>query len=134
MADIVQLDVPLFIRLLELAREEIKNDADIHDLAQKAIELSKNGPVDMGSYDELVAFMSKQGKGEGYQDNDIKRFRQIVDLANQDTISTEPKEQYAGIDAVTTNAGADSWQGTKHPADIRGEHPSLYPGTVHGAK
>ena len=38
------------------------------------------------------------------------------------------------IDAVTVDAGADQWQGTKHPADIRGEHPSLYPGTVHGAR
>ncbi len=34
MPDIVKLDVPLFIRLLELAREEIKDDADIHDLAE----------------------------------------------------------------------------------------------------
>ena len=62
MADIVQMDVPLFIRLLELAREEIKGDADIHDLAQRVIELSKEGPVDMGSYDELVSFMKSQGE------------------------------------------------------------------------
>jgi hypothetical protein len=39
--DIVKLDVPLFIRLLELAREDIKNDADIHDLAQRVVELSQ---------------------------------------------------------------------------------------------
>jgi len=83
MADIVQLDVPLFIRLLELAREDIKDDADIHDLVQRAIELSKNGPINMGSYNDLVGFMKQQGKEEGYNDNDIKRFRQIVDLASQ---------------------------------------------------
>jgi hypothetical protein len=73
----------------------------------------------------------------GYSDTDIKRFKQIVDLVNteeESVYSNEPKEQYADIEAVTNNAGADSWQGTKHPADIRGEHPSLYPGTVHGAK
>lgn len=73
----------------------------------------------------------------GYSDTDIKRFKQIVDLVNssqESVYSNEPNEQYADIDAVTDNAGADSWQGTKHPADIRGEHPSLYPGTVHGAK
>lgn len=72
-----------------------------------------------------------------YTDNDIKRFRQIVDLAagsDQKGYGTRPNEEYAGIEAVTNDAGADSWQGTKHPADIRGEHPSLYPGTVHGAK
>lgn len=127
MADIVQLDVPLFIRLLELAREEIKDDADIHDLAQKVIKLSKNGPIDMASYNELVSFMKQQGSKEGYGDHDIKRFKQIVDLANQDTISTQPQEQYAGIDAVTVDAGADQWQGTKEPEDIRGNSFRIYP-------
>ena len=61
MADIVQLDVPLFIRLLELAREDVKQDADLHDVAQRVIELSKNGPVDMANYDDIVGFMQKQG-------------------------------------------------------------------------
>ncbi len=61
MADIVQLDVPLFIRLLELAREDVKQDADLHDLAQRVIELSKDGPVDMANYDDIVGFMQKQG-------------------------------------------------------------------------
>jgi hypothetical protein len=127
MADIVQLDVPLFIRLLELAREDIKDDADIHDLVQRAIELSKNGPINMGSYNDLVGFMKQQGKEEGYNDNDIKRFRQIVDLASQDTISTRPTEQYADINSVTHNAGADGWQGTKEPEDIRGNSFRIYP-------
>ena len=29
MIDVIKLDVPVFIRLLELAREDIKNDMDI---------------------------------------------------------------------------------------------------------
>ena len=70
----------------------------------------------------------------GYTEKDIKRFRQIAGLTTDKQYSTEPNEQYMDIDAVTVDAGADSWQGTKHPADIRGEHPSLYPGTVHGAR
>lgn len=72
-----------------------------------------------------------------YTDNDIKRFQQIVDLAEKPRCkpeyANEPNEQYADIDAVAGNAGADSWQGTKDPADIRGEHPSLYPGRVYGS-
>lgn len=73
----------------------------------------------------------------GYTDNDIKRFKQIIDLASKpvDTeYANQPNEQYADIDAVTVDAGSDQWQGTKHPADLRGEHPSLYPGKVHGEK
>jgi len=74
---------------------------------------------------------------KAYSDRDIKRFKQIVDLADTEVdsgYSNRPREQYADIDAVTVDAGSDSWQGTKHPADIRGEHPSLYPGRVYGSK
>ncbi len=70
----------------------------------------------------------------GYTDKDIKRFRQIAGLTTDKQYSTEPNEQYMNVDAVTVDAGADQWQGTKHPADIKGEHPSLYPGKVHGAR
>jgi hypothetical protein len=71
----------------------------------------------------------------GYSEQDIKRFRQIAGLTSTDKqYSTEPKEEYADIEAVTNNAGADGMNGAKHPSDIRGEHPSLYPGRVYGAK
>ena len=60
--DIVKLDVPLFIRLLELSREDIKGDADIHDLAQRVIELSQDGVATMADYDDIVSFMNKQGE------------------------------------------------------------------------
>ncbi len=70
----------------------------------------------------------------GYSDSDIKRFQQIAGLTTDKQYSTEPNEQYMDVDAVTDLAGADSWQGTKDPADIKGEHPSLYPGKVYGAK
>ena len=74
---------------------------------------------------------------QAYSDRDVKRFKQIVDLADQGEpteYSNTPREQYSDIAAVTVDAGAENMNGTKHPADIRGEHPSLYPGTVHGAR
>lgn len=59
--DIIKLDVPTFIRLLELAREEIKQDADLHDIGEIVTKLSKKGIVTMDDYNEIVAFMKKQG-------------------------------------------------------------------------
>ncbi len=70
----------------------------------------------------------------GYTEKDIKRFRQIAGLTTDKQYSTTPNEQYMDVDAVTVDAGADQWQGTKDPADIRGEHPSLYLGRVHGVR
>jgi len=137
MADIVQLDVPLFIRLLELAREDVKQDADLHDVAEAVIKLSQQGPVTMADYDKIVSFMQRQGKPaeEDFAGDDIRRFRQIVDLADKQSTeySNTPKEEYAGLDAVTTKAGG-GMQAPKDPADIKGEHPSLYPGKVFGAR
>jgi len=61
MPDVVKLDVPLFIRLLELAREDVKQDADLHDVAEAVIKLSQEGVATMADYDQIVSFMQKQG-------------------------------------------------------------------------
>ncbi len=123
--DIVQLDVPLFIRLLELAREDVKQDADLHDVAEAVVALSQQGPVTMANYEEIVKFMHKQGdtgKAEEFAHDDIRRFKQIVDLADQGEqtdYSNTPKEEYAAPDAVTKDAGG-GWMNPKHKDDIRG--------------
>lgn len=90
--------------------------------------------------DQLADIESKESsvdpKITAYTDKDAKRFRQIQDLVDGDdkAYGNTPGAQYSDLDSVTVDAGADSWQGTKDPADIRGEHPSLYPGRVYGAK
>lgn len=61
--------------------------------------------------------------------DDINRFKQIVDLADSGETteySNTPKEEYASIEAVTTNAGGGV-NGPKHPHDIRVKDPSAYP-------
>jgi hypothetical protein len=53
--DIVTMDVPLFIRVLEYAREDAQEDMDLHDLAEKAIVATKQqGILAMDDYDMLV--------------------------------------------------------------------------------
>ncbi len=76
--DIVKLDVPLFIRLLELAREDVKQDADLHDIAEIVIKMSQEGVVSMSNYDEIVAFMNKQGDQTAKED--LARIKQLGGL------------------------------------------------------
>jgi hypothetical protein len=53
--DTIIMDVPLFIRLLEYAREEAKTDMDLHNMAEKAIKLSLKGNVlTMKNYTQLT--------------------------------------------------------------------------------
>lgn len=53
--DVIHLDVPLFIRLLEFAREDAQADVDLHFLADNAIRLSAEGQVlNMDHYNDLI--------------------------------------------------------------------------------
>ena len=53
--DTVTMDVPLLIRIMEYAREDAKTDMDLHDVAEKLIELSKHHDyLCMDNYDEIV--------------------------------------------------------------------------------
>ena len=73
MPDIVKLDVPLFIRLLELAREDVKQDADLHDIAEAVIQLSQEGVATMADYDSIVGFMKKQGSKDSAELDRIRK-------------------------------------------------------------
>jgi hypothetical protein len=53
--DAITMDVPLFIRMLEFAREDASTDMDLHDLADKAIAMSTEGEMlSMDNYEDLV--------------------------------------------------------------------------------
>lgn len=51
--DVVKVTVPLLIRLLEWAREEAKNDIQIHELTEKIVK--KNGVLNSDDYDSLMS-------------------------------------------------------------------------------
>ena len=64
MIDVIKIDVPTFLRLLELSREDVKDDPDLHDIAQKVVAISQERVVTMDDYDEIVGFMKRQGSDE----------------------------------------------------------------------
>jgi len=53
--DSITMDVPLFIRMLEFAREDASTDMDLHDVAEKATALSAEGEIlSMDNYENIV--------------------------------------------------------------------------------
>ena len=53
--DVVTMDVPLLIRILEYAREDTNSDLDLHFMAENLIAMSREHDVlTMGDYDEIV--------------------------------------------------------------------------------
>jgi hypothetical protein len=62
--DTITMDVPLFIRMLEYAKEDAKTDMDLHVATEKALELLKKKDVlCMDSYDYIVSAKSKIKEG-----------------------------------------------------------------------
>lgn len=58
--DTVTMDVPLFIRMLEFAREDAKADVDLHDVAEKAIEINKSKEtLSMQDYEDIIPAMDE---------------------------------------------------------------------------
>jgi len=74
-----------------------------------------------------------------YEHDDIRRFKQIVDILDNPTdgtnspFSNAPNEVVTDVESVTTDAGGGV-NNPKHPSDQRVQHPSLYPADQHGVK
>jgi hypothetical protein len=53
--DTITVDVPLFIRLLEYAREDAQTDMDLHNMSENAIGLALSGKtLTMDDYSMIV--------------------------------------------------------------------------------
>ena len=82
--------------------------------------------IDQADQQPTDGQMSPLSKGD-----DINRFRQIAGIEPKDEtaeFANEPNEEYAGIEAVTTDAGGGV-NGPKHPHDLRVKDPSQHPHT-----
>jgi hypothetical protein len=59
--DTVTMDIPLLTRILELAREDLKSDIDLHYVLTNMISIKNKGVLTMQDYD---AISKRQGSPE----------------------------------------------------------------------
>jgi hypothetical protein len=72
--NIIKLNIPLFIRLLEYAREDAKSDMDLHKVAENIIQLSSSGVVlGMQEYQMIVSDHDELNE-------EFKRMQKLADL------------------------------------------------------
>jgi len=75
--DAITLDVPLFLRMMEFAKEDAKTDIDLHDVTERAVELMKdNECLTMQNYAQLVpqsSNLDEENKGLYYNVNKRKK-------------------------------------------------------------
>jgi hypothetical protein len=86
--DTITVDVPLFIRLLELARETLKGDVELHDVVEAVLKLSKEKDVlTMDDYSKIWTTPEPETE-EGNTMTQIK----TLALARLQSLAAEPKE------------------------------------------
>ena len=69
--DVVAMDVPLLIRMMEYAREDAKSDLDLHDIAEKAIALSSEGrTLTMSDYETIFSDTLNEDMDLGHEDDE----------------------------------------------------------------
>ena len=88
-----ELDVPLFIRMLEYAKEDAADDMALHDLAEKTIALNKEkGILSMEDYDTLIPAMEQVD--ENLRDEAKIYWMQQLKQGKIDKLPDNPKEAY----------------------------------------
>jgi hypothetical protein len=72
--DTVTMDVPMLLRVMEFAREDAKTDLDLHDVAEKLVNLSSNGnTLTMKDYDQVVPATNEPATQEQpYEESETK--------------------------------------------------------------
>lgn len=115
--DRLTLDIPLFIRLLEYAKEDAKTDMDLHDLTEKAIKLGSvpGTALSMKDYDALVSdqaelaeekpglwanIRAKRARGEKPSHGNSKAFKDAVKAGKRINKMTENESET--LDALHT--------------------------------
>lgn len=63
--DVLKMDMPVFIKFLEYARENAKSDDDLHELAEKLSQCSEGGEktLTMADYEECCGNCEDEGSG-----------------------------------------------------------------------
>lgn len=101
--DVVSMDIPLLIRVLEFIREDVKTDMDLHRVVENLIDLRNEGVLTMEHYDKAVKINMKE------------EAEQIEELSS-DLLGRYKKA--AGAQASTADKAGDYAKGNKRFSGI----------------
>lgn len=69
------IDIPTFLRLLELAREEVEEDAELHFIADIVSKISEEKTVTMQDYEKIYNYSIETKK-----EQELERIRELSGL------------------------------------------------------
>ena len=69
--DIIKINVPAFLRIIEMVREDVKEDVPLHYLTEILTRLSQDSVVTMDDYENIKQYTFKDSQKDEL--DDIKR-------------------------------------------------------------
>jgi hypothetical protein len=98
--DTVSMDVPLLLRVLEFAREEVEDDMVLHDVVERLIAMSKDGPLSMDDYESIVGDVEALPAPEEFEEESgkSKQYIEIVSvLGHTKRVPVHPLNAYKAL-------------------------------------
>jgi hypothetical protein len=80
MADHVTMDIPLLVRVLELSRENLKSDADLHVVVTRLIELKNQGVLTMNNYEQVSRGFDKGDAPTQQVDAELESIKKLAGI------------------------------------------------------
>lgn len=62
--DVIKLNAPLFLRLLELAREDIKDDVPLHLMTEIVTRISQDRVATIDDYENIYRYTMKDSQDD----------------------------------------------------------------------
>ena len=88
--DTLTIDIPMFIRLMEYAREDAKTDMDLHNVTTNLLKI-KDKTISMADYDQVIQSTDVETADENFKNKIIKKIAQPIQDYNKKK-EQEPKK------------------------------------------
>lgn len=75
--DAITMDVPLLIRIMELSREDIKTDQQLHDVVERIVSLKNAGTLTMDHYDQIAGVGTEPPQ---MKSNELESIRRLAGI------------------------------------------------------
>ena len=104
--DTITMDIPLFLRALEYAKEDAQTDMELHDFTEKAISLSKQkSPLTMEDYVSLLNEV-RTAKGKKVNPNYVKGLKNKGEYGSKEAMKKEI-DKFSGSNTYQPDWKAD---------------------------
>jgi hypothetical protein len=124
--DTIKMDIPLFIRMLEYAREDAKTDMDLHNVTEKAISLSSSGKtLTMAEYEHMVDSKLSEKKlttaEKQKKEEIVKSMKKSFkgDKGAMYTIATDKAKKLAEVNLKASKLSSAEYQKAKKLKDFK---------------